>query len=1446
MVCCEFCSSGCYCSDVCAIKHKRDHRQICAAIVELENFEKKKAIKQNKKSEIGSHLPLKLNREIISLVGERPLINVKLDNVSLKCLWDTGSMVSLISEEFLNNNFVTKERYSVEEFLETKLNLSAANNTEVPIEGVVVLDFAIDDSILFKIPFLITKENIANLIIGYNTIEHLIMNHKAKAKLLPSLMKLLPNLSLENAQAMVNTVEKGSEISEVLGKLKTVKPVSIPGNCMVKLKCKTRVSFDVGEKDVLFQPLVEFTGGDLIMYEATGTLKRGRTQIVNVAIYNPSPHEKFLKQGTEVGQVIDIAAVIYFPAFPEAKDAFVNEVGDKSIEVGKDDWFKNVDLKHLGEEEKVEVSKILKEYHGVFSKEKNDIGHIKDFKMPINLIDDIPVSQPYRQIPKHLYEEVKNHINNLLANGWIRKSQSAYASPMVCVRKKDGNLRLCIDFRKLNHKTIPDKQPNPEVKDILDCLAGQAWFTTLDMSQAYHQGEILEESRKYTGFSSPWSLYEWIRIPYGLTNAPPCFQRYINECLYNLRDRICVAYLDDILIYGRTFAEHCENVKKVFNCLQSKGIKLNPKKCHFFKKEVRYLGRLVSKEGYRPDPENSEALNACKTPPKTVGDLRSLLGFLGYYRNFVKDFSRKLKPVYELLKKEEGQKGSKFISRKQQIVWTLENQKIVEDVVKYLQSPEVIAFPDFSIPFMVHCDASQSGLGAVLYQKQQDKVRVISFASRTLTPAEKNYHLHSGKLEFLALKWAVTEKFSDYLHYGPAFEVFTDNNPLTYVLTSAKLNASGLRWLAQLSNYQFTIKYRSGKKHIDADYLSRHPTSEFVKECLNKKNKVLTSTDVSVVFNNASKKNADSLNANVESLSFLVNNGNPQTKIEKDALIEAQKADEVIGPIYTDLLAKEHLTHKKMKEFSRASQLLLRERKKVELKEGILVRKTVNATQILLPKMYQDLVYKELHENMGHLGCEKVVELARKRFFWPYMQKDIQFYIQKRCRCIVSKKPNIPEKACLIPVNATSPFEMVSIDFLHLDRCKGGYEYALIVCDHLTRFTQIFPTKNKSAKAAADQIFNKYILSYGFPKRIHHDQGKEFNNNLFDRLHKLSGISASRTTPYHPMGDGQPERMNRTLINMLKCLEENEKVNWKDHLGKLAFAYNSTINKSTGFSPFYLMFGRESRLPIDLVFGIDVDNHQKNQSYDKFVQDWRDSMKQAVEIAQKNIKSGNVAKAKYYDRKVKATEIEIGDDVLLRNHKEKGGTGKLKSHWEKTVYKVVDKDENLPVFSIKPKNSMKPVKRVHRNNLMGCNFLIPEMVPSVIKPRRKEAERPKYPVEVDDSSDDEYVVTRFSEGEIGEEESLREELVGDPIVQGSVEKENMGNQDSEEGSSTVDGNSEMSDLENVDRNEESGEVSDGNSSSSEEEPMRRSTRTRQRPSKFTYDEIGKPSRSRYQ
>ena len=203
-------------------------------------------------------------------------------------------------------------------------------------------------------------------------------------------------------------------------------------------------------------------------------------------------------------------------------------------------------------------------------------------------------------------------------------------------------MRLCCDYRRLNLKTIPDRHPIPRVQDLLDGLGGQTRFSTLDMAKAYHQGYVQADCRKYTAFSTPWGLYQWLRIPFGLKNAPAAFQRFIAQALTGLLDRICSAYLDDILVFSRTFEEHVENLQKVLRSLQEKGVKLNVKKCNFFKKEIRYLGRLVSKDGYRPDPEDTKALDKCKVPPTNVGKLRSLLGFLGYYRTYIQDFSRKV------------------------------------------------------------------------------------------------------------------------------------------------------------------------------------------------------------------------------------------------------------------------------------------------------------------------------------------------------------------------------------------------------------------------------------------------------------------------------------------------------------------------------------------------------------------------------------------------------------------------------------------------------------------------------------------------------------------------------------------------------------------------------------------------------------------------------------
>ena len=652
----------------------------------------------------------------------------------------------------------------------------------------------------------------------------------------------------------------------------------------------------------------------------------------------------------------------------------------------------------------------------------------------------------------------------------------------------------------------------------------------------------------------------------------------------DLKGTACDPYLDDILIYAVTFMEHVENLRKVLRRLQSKGVKLRANKCEFLKEEVRYLGRLVSKDGYRADPEDTKALNKFRTAPKNVGELRSLLGFLGYFRCYVKDFAKQVKPLYDLLKgsgseaqgpnKGRGAKSGKRVGQKydsrERVEWTGECQEIVDQLINHLQSSEVIAYPDWDLPFFMNCDASNLGLGAVLYQKQNGVDRVISYASRTLSEAEKNYNFHSGKLEFLALYWSVTERFSDYLRYGPGFTVYTDNNPLTYVLTSAKLNAVGLRWVAALADYNFTIKYKAGKENIDADNLSRRPMdiSELKRSCT----ETFESWGVGAVLAGSTNNNQHSAVSCNASICELTARTVENVIVSRDELKEEQRADSMIGPVLKYVQSGTRPQRQVWSELSKESRLLMRNFSKLKMTEdGVLVRKTAKYRQIVLPQKFHQLVYSELHEKMAHVGPERVIDMAQQRFYWPFMGRDIEHYIRKKCRCVVTKKPNIEQKAPLKPITASYPFEMISVDYVHLDTCKGGFSYALVVVDHFTRFCQIYATKTKSSKAAASKLFGEFILQFGFPRQIHHDQGGEFNSQLFKELHKLTKIRATNTTPYHPMGDGQVERCNRTLINMLKALEENEKGDWKSHLPKLAFAYNSTVNKTTGYTPFYLI-----------------------------------------------------------------------------------------------------------------------------------------------------------------------------------------------------------------------------------------------------------------------------------
>lgn len=384
----------------------------------------------------------------------------------------------------------------------------------------------------------------------------------------------------------------------------------------------------------------------------------------------------------------------------------------------------------------------------------------------------------------------------------------------------------------------------------------------------------------------------------------------MEEVLDSLRDECCIPYLDDILCYSKTFEEHVDSLRRVLRVLHLHGVKLRPAKCKVFRKDVRYVGRLVSADGVRIDPKDIEAIQALEDKvPNTVGEVRKLLGFLSYYRTYIQDFSRTAKPMYELLQSKntvtalpqprpKRGKGAQLSSRTP-IQWTEEHQRSVNQLLNTLSNPPALAYPDFDLPYVLHTDASEQGLGAVLYPQQAGKLRVIAYGSRTLTPAERNYRLHSGKLEFLALKWAICEKFRDYLFYAPNFVVYTDNNPLTYIMSTAKLNAVGHRWVGELADFRFIIKYRPGRANADADTLSRLPLdiTKYVDSCTEEltRDTILETWEGSRAAEHQDVAYVAVLNLQQDDSTQQPPESLPT--IPHDQLVKSQQNDPIIGPV---------------------------------------------------------------------------------------------------------------------------------------------------------------------------------------------------------------------------------------------------------------------------------------------------------------------------------------------------------------------------------------------------------------------------------------------------------------------------------------------------------------------------------------------------------------------
>ena len=490
--------------------------------------------------------------------------------------------------------------------------------------------------------------------------------------------------------------------------------------------------------------------------------------------------------------------------------------------------FGEVELSPLQQKRFLEL---IYDHQGIFSLCDEDLGLCDCLKHTIPTMTTKPVYLPHCTIPVQLQTEVRKCLDTWLKQGIIRPSRSPYASQVVIVRKKTGEIRLCIDFRALNAITVRDSFPLPRIEEALQAVKSAMCFTSIDLAQGYLQLAMDEADIHKTAFRAGLSgLYEFTHMPFGLSNAGASFCCLMEMCLGDQQYLTLLFYLDDICIFSSSVDEMLNRIEMVLKRLQDFNLKIKPKKSFFFQSKVLFLGHILSKDGISPNPEKIQKVKDWPVPTNAK-EVHSFLGLASYYRRFVPQFAKWANPLHDLIRPIATKKSRHRIRlpplqpNLPMFQWTDLHQESFEKLKLALTSAPVLAYPDYSKPFLLETDASLKGLGAVLSQEDNDgHTRVISYVSRTLKPYEKSMRNYSSaKLELLALKWSVCKKFRDYL-IGSKFTVLTDNNPLTYVCTS-RLGMSQIRWLSDLALFDFEIKYRVGKSNQVADALSRQPSN---------------------------------------------------------------------------------------------------------------------------------------------------------------------------------------------------------------------------------------------------------------------------------------------------------------------------------------------------------------------------------------------------------------------------------------------------------------------------------------------------------------------------------------------------------------------------------------------------------------------------------------------
>ena len=789
------------------------------------------------------------------------------------------------------------------------------------------------------------------------------------------------------------------------------------------------------------------------------SLSRVHDNQVTIQVMNISPSPVKLFKGMKLGVVT-----------PEQNILFVSkEEPDSNLQVSS---FDHLDFPNLSSPERTELVNLLTEFSDIFSPSNGLMGHTSLIKHSIPTTGP-PIRQPVRRVPEALKNTIKTEVDRMLDQNIIRPSTSPWASPVVMVRKSDGSWRFCVDYRRLNSITHRDAYPLPRIDATLDSLAGCKYFTTLDLASGYWQVALEENDKEKTAFSTPQGHFEFNVMPFGLTNAPATFQRLMECALAGLNNDQCLIYLDDIIIFSSSFLEHLQHLRNTFMALRKAHLQLKLSKCSFAHDEVRYLGHIVSAAGVKPNPCKVDAVSQYPAPTN-VKELKQFLGLTNYYRKFIYNYAHTAEPLTKLLR------GSK-----KQFCWTTSCQQAFDTLKSKLLTSPILGYPDFKIPFVLHTDASDTAVGAVLSQFQNDQEIVIAYWSRQLTKAERNYS--TIEREALAVVGAVKE-FYPYL-YGFPFRLLTDHNPLTSLKDLKDVGGRLTRWMLYLQQFHFSFEHWAGKYHANADAMSRVPAVTPVLAILQQ-----LVTDLATVKS-------------------------------------AQQADEVLSPLISALTQGQTPPSATCK----APGL-----KRAFLEDGVLCRTFHSSSssgghlQVVIPDILKQTVLQQLHNQSGHLGLQKTLGKLKERYYWPGYEADVATWINECKQCQQRNPPQPTQQAPLESITSDYPFEKLSWDIMGpLPPTTAGNKYIVVVTDLFSKWVEAFPVKATDTETLASLFVNEVVCRYGVPSYLHSDQDANLTSNLMAALCKQLGITQTRTSAYHPQGNGQVERFNRTLESML-------------------------------------------------------------------------------------------------------------------------------------------------------------------------------------------------------------------------------------------------------------------------------------------------------------------------